>query len=113
MCASTGSASGTSRPSVWALGSSGTHGPSTAGYTAGHAPSCVAGPAAGPVAGACTPVNVAAGPATVCDYHQTVTRAVGVAPVWDDAPAWTGRVLADRARGWGWAPAVGLAEALD
>ncbi len=24
--------------------------------------------------------------------------------VWDDAPAWTGRILADRARGWGWAP---------
>ena len=70
-------------------------------------------PATGPVAGACTPVNVAAGPATVRDYHETVTRAVGVTPVWDDAEAWTGRVLADRARGWGWTPAVGLAEALD
>ena len=70
-------------------------------------------PAAGPVAGACTPVNVAAGPATVRDYHRRVTRAVGVTPVWDDVPAWTGRVLADRARGWGWAPTVGLAEALD
>lgn len=67
----------------------------------------------GPVAGACTPVNVAAGPATVRDYHETVTRAVGVTPVWDDAPAWTGRLLAERARGWGWAPEVGLAEALD
>ena len=70
-------------------------------------------PATGPVAGACTPVNVDAGPATVRDYHETVTRAVGVTPVWDDAPAWTGRVLADRAHGWGWTPAVGLAEALD
>jgi len=70
-------------------------------------------PATGPVAGACTPVNVAAGPATVRDYHETVTRAVGVTPIWDDAPAWTGRVLADRAHGWGWTPAVGLAEALD
>ena len=70
-------------------------------------------PAAGPAAGACTPVNVAAGPATVRDYHETVTRAVGVTPVWDDAPAWTGRVLADRAHGWGWTPTVGLAKALD
>jgi nucleoside-diphosphate-sugar epimerase len=70
-------------------------------------------PASGPVAGACTAVNVAAGPATVRDYHEAVTRAVGVAPVWDDAPAWTGRILADRARGWGWTPAVGLAEALE
>jgi len=77
---------------------------------------CVAAspdPATGPVAGACTPVNVAAGPATVRDYHETVTRAVGVSPVWDDAEAWTGRVRADRAHGWGWSPAVGLAEALD
>ena len=69
--------------------------------------------ATGPVSGACTPVNVAAGPATVRDYHETVTRAVGVTPVWDDAPAWTGRLLAERAHGWGWVPRVGLAEALD
>lgn len=70
-------------------------------------------PEQGPVPGACTPVNVAAGPATVRDYHETVTRAVGVSPVWDDAAAWTGRLRADRAHGWGWTPAVGLAEALD
>lgn len=70
-------------------------------------------PASGPVAGACTPLNVAAGSATVRDYYETVTRAVGVTPVWDDADAWTGRLLADRAHGWGWSPAVGLAEALD
>ncbi len=70
-------------------------------------------PATGPVAGGCTPVNVAAGPATLRDYYETVTRAVGVTPVWDREPAWTGRVLADRAHGWGWTPAVGLAEALD
>ncbi len=30
-------------------------------------------PATGPVAGACTPVNVAAGPATFRDYYETVT----------------------------------------
>lgn len=70
-------------------------------------------PATGPVTGACTAVNVTAGRATVRDYHETVTRAVGVTPVWDDAPAWTGRIVADRAHGWGWSPAVGLARALD
>jgi nucleoside-diphosphate-sugar epimerase len=70
-------------------------------------------PSTGPVAGACTPVNVAAGPATVRDYHGTVTRALGVTPVWDDGDAWTGQLRADRAHGWGWTPAVGLADALE
>jgi nucleoside-diphosphate-sugar epimerase len=69
-------------------------------------------PGTGPVAGACTAVNVAAGPATVRDYQETVTGALGVEPVWDDAPAWTGRIVADRARGWGWTPSVDLATAL-
>ena len=68
--------------------------------------------ATGPVAGACTAVNVAAGPATVRDYYETVTEALGVEPVWDDDPAWTGRILADRAHGWGWTPTVDLATAL-
>ena len=66
----------------------------------------------GPVEGACTVVNVAAGKATARDYFETVTRALGVEPVWDDAPAWTGRVRAERAHGWGWAPTVDLARAL-
>jgi nucleoside-diphosphate-sugar epimerase len=70
-------------------------------------------PARGPVAGGCTPVNVAAaGAATVRDYFETVTRPLGVTPIWDEAPAWTGRILADRARGWGWTPTVDLAQAL-
>ena len=69
-------------------------------------------PRRGPVEGACTVVNVAAGPATIRDYYETVTAAVGVEPVWDDAPAWTGRILAERAQGWGWAPTVDLARAL-
>lgn len=70
-------------------------------------------PANGPLPGDCTAVNVAAGTATVREYVETVTRAAGVTPVWDDEPVWTGQVLADRARGWGWTPAVGLAEALE
>ncbi len=66
----------------------------------------------GPVPGACTPVNVAASPATARDYHETVTGALGVEPVWTDAPVWTGRIVAERALGWGWIPTVDLARAL-
>jgi nucleoside-diphosphate-sugar epimerase len=66
----------------------------------------------GPIEGACTAVNVAAGPATVRDYWETVTGALGVEPIWDDAPAWTGRIVAERAHGWGWVPTVDLAHAL-
>lgn len=69
-------------------------------------------PETGPVAGGCTAVNVASGPATQRDYLGAVTRALGVEPVWDDGPAWTGQILADRARRWGWRPAVGLDQAL-
>ena len=69
-------------------------------------------PARGPVAGGCVAVNVAAGPATQRDYLSAVTEALGIDPVWEDGPAWTGRILADRARGWGWTPAVELDAAL-
>lgn len=69
-------------------------------------------PEKGPVEGACTVVNVAAGPATARDYYETVTGALGVDPIWEEAPAWTGRILADRARAWGWVPTVDLARAL-
>lgn len=69
-------------------------------------------PATGPVDGGCTPVNVAAGPATWGDYLGTVTGALGVDPVWEDGDVWTGRVVADRAHRWGWTPAVTLEVAL-
>jgi len=69
-------------------------------------------PGTGPVEGGCTPVNVAAGPATQRDYFETVAPAVGVEPVWDDEPGWTGQILADRARAWGWTPTVDLPQAL-
>ena len=69
-------------------------------------------PDRGPVEGGCTIVNVAAEPATARDYYETVTAALGVEPAWDDEPAWTGRIVAERARGWGWTPRVGLAQAL-
>ena len=70
-----------------------------------------ADPADGPLADACTPLNVAAARATQRDYYEVVTGALGVDPIWEDAPGWTGQILADRARGWGWAPTVDLAEA--
>ena len=70
-------------------------------------------PSTGPVAGGCTPVNVAAGPATQRDYLGAVCEALRLEPTWDEGPAWTGQILADRARRWGWAPRVDLASALE
>jgi nucleoside-diphosphate-sugar epimerase len=68
---------------------------------------------AGPVAGGCTVVDVAGEPATARDYVGTVAQALGLTPVWDDSlPAWTGQIRTDRARGWGWTPAVTLDQAL-
>jgi len=67
---------------------------------------------AGPVLGGCTPVNVAAGPATMRDYLGAVCDALGVEPTWDDKPVWTGQIRADRAQGWGWTPRVPLDDAL-
>ena len=60
----------------------------------------------------CTPVNVAAEPATQRDYFETVAGALGVEPVWDDGPGWTGSIVADRAHALGWTPTVTLAAAL-
>jgi hypothetical protein len=57
-------------------------------------------------------VNIAAGPATAGDYYATVAGALGLEPVWDEAPAWTGRILANRAQRWGWFPSVDLRRAL-
>ncbi len=69
-------------------------------------------PETAPVANQCTVVNVASGRATQRDYYGAVTRALGVEPVWEDKPAWTGQIRADRARRWGWQPKVDLADAL-
>ena len=66
----------------------------------------------GPVRHGCTAVNVSAGPATQRDYLGTVTSALGIEPTWEDTPAFTGQILADRARGWGWTPRVSLDDAL-
>jgi nucleoside-diphosphate-sugar epimerase len=71
-----------------------------------------ADPEKGPVEGECTVVNVAGGSATTREYFETVTTALGVAAVWEDRPAWTGRFLTDRAHRWGWTPAVDLGQAL-
>lgn len=61
----------------------------------------------GPVAGGCTAVNVAGEPATYGDYVGAVTGALGEAPQWEEGqPVWTGQIRTDRARAWGWTPAV-------
>lgn len=66
-----------------------------------------------PITGGCTAVDVAGEPATVRDYVGTVLKALELTPDWDDhLPAWTGQILTDRARGWGWTPAVTLEAAL-
>jgi nucleoside-diphosphate-sugar epimerase len=65
-------------------------------------------PADGPVPCSCTVVNAAAGATSFRAYAETVTAAVDVDPVWADGPAWTGRIVADRARRWGWTPGVDL-----
>jgi nucleoside-diphosphate-sugar epimerase len=69
--------------------------------------------ATGPIAGGCTAVDVAGEPATARDYIGTVCEALGVDAAWDESlPAWTGQILTDRARGWGWRPAVTLDQGL-
>ncbi|MCZ2805567.1 NAD(P)H-binding protein [Modestobacter sp. VKM Ac-2983] len=70
-------------------------------------------PDRGPVAGGSTPVVVAGDPATWHDYLGTVTDAWGITPEWTDEPVWTGQLLTDRARAWGWAPRVSLEQAMD
>ena len=70
-------------------------------------------PERGPVAGGTTPVIVAGEAATWRDYLGTVTDALGVVPEWTDEPIWTGQLLTERARGWGWVPRVPLAHAMD
>lgn len=66
----------------------------------------------GPAAGGCTPVNLAAAPTPARTYWETVAAAVGAEPEWLEAPAWTGRIVADRARSWGWSPSVDLDQAM-
>ncbi|GAA1476456.1 SDR family NAD(P)-dependent oxidoreductase [Nocardioides aestuarii] len=68
--------------------------------------------ALGPVEDGCTAVNVTAAPATARDYYTAVTGALGLEPEWTDEEAWTGRLVGERARGWGWEPEVGLDDAL-
>ncbi|SCX55096.1 NAD(P)H-binding [Klenkia marina] len=69
-------------------------------------------PEQGPVPGAATPVLLAGEPATWGDYLGAVGQAVGAEPDWTDEPEWTGQLITDRARRWGWSPRVGLDQAL-
>ena len=71
-----------------------------------------ADPEQGPVDGGCTPVNVVTGTGTQRDYLGAVTEAWGLEPVWEDGEAWTGQLVGDRARRWGWTPQMQLDDAL-
>lgn len=66
----------------------------------------------GPLEGGTTAVVVSGEHATWRDYLGAVGEAVGVTPQWTDEPVWTGRLVADRALRWGWAPTVDLRTAL-
>jgi nucleoside-diphosphate-sugar epimerase len=57
-------------------------------------------------------VLVAGEPATWGDYLGAVGEATGIEPEWTDEPVWTGQLVTDRARRWGWTPRVGLDRAL-
>ncbi len=69
-------------------------------------------PEQGPVEGGCTAANVAGEPAAYRDYLGTVTDALGLEATWEQGEAWTGAIVADRARRWGWTPRVSLDSAL-
>lgn len=69
-------------------------------------------PAAGPVRGGTTPVSVVAGTATHRDYVEAVARAYDLEVEWEPGEVWTGQLRGDRARSWGWTPAVTLEQAL-
>lgn len=68
--------------------------------------------APGPVDGDVTVVNVAAPDVTWRDYLGGVADALGVEAHWTDEPAWTGSIVAARARSWGWEPRVTFADAM-
>ncbi len=69
-------------------------------------------PEEGPVLGECTVLNAAAGTATQRDYLGAVCSSLGVEPEWTAEPSWAGRLVADRARRWGWRPRLTLAESV-
>lgn len=69
-------------------------------------------PDAGPIDGGVTVVNVGAGIVPMRDYIAPITSALGVEPIWDDTPEWSGEYRVDRARRWGWKPKVDFHQAM-
>ncbi len=70
----------------------------------------------GPVAGQVTTCNAVSGNVTFREYLAPVAAAVGVEPEWIHKEAFRAKLLAERARAWGWEPQVtfeeGMAELL-
>lgn len=69
-------------------------------------------PAAGPVKDGVTAVNAVSGTVQVRDYLAPVARAVGAEPTWETREAFRARLLAERARSWGWSPRITFEEAM-
>lgn len=80
-----------------------------AGLATGHLPQ--SDTAASDTFGTWTAVNVATGRLTVREYAETVLGALGVEPNWTRGPVWTGEIVSERAREWGWTPAIGREQA--
>lgn len=68
--------------------------------------------AEGPVEGAATAVNAVSGTVPMGEYLGPVAHAVGVEPVWESREAFSARLLAERARAWGWSPRITFEEAM-
>ncbi|WP_296137102.1 NAD(P)-dependent oxidoreductase [uncultured Tessaracoccus sp.] len=63
-------------------------------------------PDQGPVEGSATSVNAVAGNVPYREYLAPVAAAMGVEPEWERRPAFRAKLLANRARTWGWEPTV-------
>lgn len=69
-------------------------------------------PDAGPVPHQATAVNAVSGNVPLRDYLTQVAKAVGVEPLWETRPAFRAKLLAERARDWGWEPKVTFDDAM-
>lgn len=69
-------------------------------------------PERGPVPGEATSVNAISGNVPMRDYIAPVAAAVGVEPEWEQRPAFRAKLLANRAKAWGWQPKVTFEDAM-
>ncbi|WP_203567478.1 NAD-dependent epimerase/dehydratase family protein [Aestuariimicrobium ganziense] len=70
-------------------------------------------PGRGPVEGELTIANAVSGNVRIRDYLEPIAEALGVEPVWEQRGGFTQKLLAERARTWGWQPRVTFQQAMD